>query len=367
MAIHPKGIYVAGAFQSTGLDFQALLRRYDPSGNEIWTRQVPASDIVIPSALAVDATAVYLAGTIGPGRADMFIRKYDEGGNQVWSRQIRISDGAYHLVAGMATDSSGLYVAAWDGRTQGFVRKYSPSGDEQWSRPITVRSLRGLAVDTGLYVAGTNDQGGFVSKYSLGGDSLWTRQLNSTENETVVPAGVATDSGSVYISGSTFRLAGTGGGTFLPETEQAFLRKLDGSGNDVWARRIDTSNANSVVSVAADAAGIYISGVTSAALPGQCKAGDGDVFVRRYDTAGVEQWTRQFGTSGYDFAGSLAVDSTGVYISGGIRGGSAHGSLFVAKLDKTQVIANQPRPQISWECWSTRRVTPVEAWRPVRL
>jgi uncharacterized protein (TIGR03437 family) len=349
MALHPKGIYVAGAFQSTGLDFQAFLRRYDPSGNEMWTRQVPAPGIVIPSGLAVDATGVYLAGSIGFGRTDLFIRKYDEGGTEVWSRQIRISDGGYHLLAGMAADSSGLYVAAWDGRTVGLVTKYSTSGDEQWSRTLTVRSLRGLAVDAGLYVAGTNDQGGFVSKHSLGGDSLWTRQLGSTESEAVLPAGLATDSGGLYVGGSTFRMAGTGG-SFLPETEQAFLRKLDGNGNEVWARRISAPNSVSVVSVAADSAAIYVSGATRTSLPGQCKAGDGDVFVRRYDATGVEQWTRQFGTAGYDFAGSLAVDSTGVYLSGGIRGGAQHGSLFVAKLDKTQVIANQPRPQISWEC-----------------
>jgi uncharacterized protein (TIGR03437 family) len=56
------------------------------------------------------------------------------------------------------------------------------------------------------------------------------------------------------------------------------------------------------------------------------------------------------GTSGFDFTGNVAVDSTGVYISGGIRGGAAHASLFVTKLSKTPAAASGSRPQISWEC-----------------
>ena len=91
-------------------------------------------------------------------------------------------------------------------------------------------------------------------------------------------------------------------------------------------------------------------GQTQRSLPGQCKSGNSDVFVRTYDTSGDGVWTRQFGTSGFDFAGTMAVDSTGVYLSGGIRGGAAQGSLFVAKLGKTGQNTPQPGPQISSEC-----------------
>ena len=353
MALHPRGIYVAATFLMRGIDqtggpnFQGFLRRDDPSGNEIWTRPVPA----FPTAVAVDATAVYVTGYVGFGRSELSVRKYDEGGNELWSRRLFISDGGYHLTAGMATDPSGLYVAAWDGRTDGLVRKYSPAGDELWTRWTTVRSLRGLTLDaTGVYIAGTNDSGGFVSKYAAGGDALWTRQLASDETEIVLPGALAADSTGVYMGGSIFRRASVGGGTFLPETQEAFLRKLDASGNEVWARRFSTSSPFGAESLALDASGVYLAGTTRRALPGQCKAGVVDVFVRRYDTAGNEQWTRQFGTSGFDFVGSVAVDSTGVYISGGIRGGAAHGSVFLTKLGKTPTVPSASRPQISWEC-----------------
>src|SRR5262249_124230 len=138
--------------------------------------------------------------------------------------------------------------------------------------------------------------------------------------------------------------------TFLPESGEAILRKLDASGSEVWARRFGTSSPTGAVSVAVDAASVYVAGLAQRALPGQCKAGNGDVFVRKNDLTGAEGWTGQFGTSGFDFAGTLAVDSTGVYVSGGIRGGAATGTLFVSKLSRTQIITNDSRPQIFWEC-----------------
>jgi uncharacterized protein (TIGR03437 family) len=354
MALHPRGIYVAGAFQIGGIDFRGYLRRYDLSGNEMWTRQIDAD--TFPTAIAVDATAVYVAGHTGVGHGELFVRKYDENGNEVWSRQIRIAQNAYHVASGLATDLSGVYLAAWSGYTQGLVRKYSPTGDELWTRSAAVRSPGGLAVDgTSVYTSGTNDSGGFVSKYASGGDALWTRQLAASETDAILPGAVAADSSGIYVGGAAYRKVDASGPVFLPASGEAFLRKLDGSGNEVWARRFSTDSFLGMTSLALDSAGIYVTGGTIAsgpqvALPGQCKAGAGDVFVRKYDTVGGEQWTRQFGTAGFDFAGTVAVDSSGVYVSGATRGAIAHGSVFVAKLGKTQTVPSDSRPQISWEC-----------------
>jgi uncharacterized protein (TIGR03437 family) len=103
--------------------------------------------------------------------------------------------------------------------------------------------------------------------------------------------------------------------------------------------------------VALDSTGVYVSGGTERALPGQCKAGYGDVYVRKYDAAnGAEQWTRQFGTWGREFPGGVTLDATGVYVSGAIRGGPAHGNAFLVKLAKNPPASVSGRPQISYEC-----------------
>jgi hypothetical protein len=62
-----------------------------------------------------------------------------------------------------------------------------------------------------------------------------------------------------------------------------------------------------------------VAGVTCGAFPGQTSAGSCDAFVRKYDPSGNELWTRQFGfgVGGDDVAFGVAVDGTGnVYLAG---------------------------------------------------
>ena len=56
----------------------------------------------------------------------------------------------------------------------------------------------------------------------------------------------------------------------------------------------------------------------STSLPGQCNAGAGDAFVRKYDAAsGDEIWTREFGTQLPDAVAGLAVDGGAVFVLAG--------------------------------------------------
>ena len=43
-------------------------------------------------------------------------------------------------------------------------------------------------------------------------------------------------------------------------------------------------------------------GLTRGALPGQTHLGKSDAYVRKYDGDGDELWTRQFGSRGLDMA-----------------------------------------------------------------
>ena len=232
MALRASGVYVAGAFQISGIDFRGYLRRYDLAGKEIWTRVI--DDDAFPTTLAADPSGVYVAGNIGVGHSELFVSKYDENGNQVWSRQIRITQNAYHVANGLATDVSGVYLGAWNGNTQALLRKYSLAGDELWTRNAAVRSLGRLTVDgSSVYTTGTNDSGGFVSKYASNGDALWTRQLSAGETEAILPAAVAADSTGIYVGGSAYRKVEPGGPEFVPASGEAFLRKFDDGGNDI--------------------------------------------------------------------------------------------------------------------------------------
>jgi uncharacterized protein (TIGR03437 family) len=356
MAVHSRGIYAAAAFQvggfniqAGGFEFQGAIRRYDLAGNELWTRQILPN--VFPASIAVDnAGGAYLAGFVGLGSSEMFLRRYDEDGNEVWSRQGRLPAGGSYIPAGMDADASGVYVAAWNGYSQGLIRKYSPAGVELWTQLLDVRSLRGFSLEaSAFYVAGLGESGAFIRKYDLTGAVLWTRQLRSPESEVSIFGALASDSDGIYLGGVSYLRRGEGE-AYLTETGRGLLRRLDTNGNELWTREIGTMSPAAITAVSIDSSGVHVAGSAGRALPGQCRAGGQDVFVAHYDAAGAEQWTRQFGTAGYDEPGNLAVDGTGVYLSGAIRGGPAHGSLFIAKLPKAPVAAASGRPEITREC-----------------
>jgi len=60
-----------------------------------------------------------------------------------------------------------------------------------------------------------------------------------------------------------------------------------------------------------------VAGYIGGTLAGQTSAGRLDAFVRKYDSDGTEVWTRQFGTASDDVARGVAVDTTGnAYVAG---------------------------------------------------
>jgi Beta-propeller repeat len=92
----------------------------------------------------------------------------------------------------------------------------------------------------------------------------------------------------------------------------AFIRRYDGG--VVWAQQFGTRALDAATDVAVTNTGIsYVVGVTDGALG--FKVGARDVFLRKYDANGVVQWTRQFGTTLFDSASDVTLDSSGnIYV-----------------------------------------------------
>src|SRR5437667_187492 len=68
-----------------------------------------------------------------------------------------------------------------------------------------------------------------------------------------------------------------------PGGEDAFVRKYDSKGTEVWTRQFGTSTIDGAVSVAADRDGnVYVGGYTFGTFPGQTSSGYEDAFLRKY-------------------------------------------------------------------------------------
>jgi hypothetical protein len=317
ITVDQSGIYVLGSRPNPqgGLG-SAGIRKYDSSGNELWTRPLtlPGNANVWVLRTTTDVTGVYVHWQTGPD-AKLVLRKYNASGDELWTRQLEFS-----APGDVAVDATGVYVAGRDFPPNAtYLRKYDRDAAEQWTIQFgdrnNIYNPSALGVDsTGVYMAGTagiftasppSIQFNFVRKWDSVGNALWSRQLDNAQNGPIV-FGAANPSG--------FYVASIG-----------LLRRYDDGGETLWARQFDPF----IHAISADATGIYVAGTTVCslqldgcvlsppALPGQCASGSGgDSFVRRYDPDGNEIWTREFGTADATWASGVAVDGSGVYVIG---------------------------------------------------
>ncbi len=367
VAVDATGVYIVGSVsgalpdQSGVSGFDAFVRKYDANGNLLWTRQFGTTGSDFARGVAVDATGVYVVGETGgalPGQTwaggtDAFARKYDATGNELWTRQFgtTFADQAY----GVAVDAAGVYVVghvdgalpgqASNGARDTFVRKCDANGNVLWTRQFGTASgdsAFGVTVDaTGVYVVGqtggalpgqisTGGTDAFARKYDPTGNQLWTRQFGTTFGD--LAFGVTGDATGVYVVGQT---GGALPGQISTGGTDAFARKYDPTGNELWTRQFGTTFGVLAWGVTVDATGVYVVGQTGGALPGQISAGGSDAFARKYDPTGNELWTRQFGTTGVERALGVAAHATGVYVVGGATRAGFGEEAFLAKLVAT--------------------------------
>src|SRR5262245_7281702 len=145
----------------------------------------------------------------------------------------------------------------------------------------------------------------------------WTSQFGSSGSD--YANGVAVDAAGIYVVGYSSGVmpsgslpANTNKGGYDP-----FVSKFTSAGAMAWTSQFGSSSGSDYANgVAVDASGVYVAGRTSGTLPGQTSAGGVDALVRKFDSAGSVVWTRQFGSSGSDYANGVAANAAGVYVAG---------------------------------------------------
>ena len=282
-----------------------------------------------------------LDGNVRIGGGDLWLSKHDINGQKLWTRLWGTTNPDSPGGLSVAPDGS-LYVPSrvagpLDAQTHlgsydAALTKFNSSGVKQWTRQWGTTAddtANGSAVDASsgdVYVVGTTTgtlsgqtslggQDVFLMKYDNAGVLQWTRQFGTTGLDT--GHGVALDSaGSVYVAGVV-----SGGLNNQPfaGAQDAFLIKYDAAGAYQWTRLLGTTGDDIAYGIAIDGNNnLFIVGSAAGTLPGQTyQGGLADMFVASYDTAGVRQWVRQFGSTDWDVAKGVAVDGFNhVYVTG---------------------------------------------------
>jgi hypothetical protein len=336
--------------QTSSGTLDGFVRKYDPAGTEMWTRQFGSSERDYLRGVAADVAGnIYLAGEtegtlpgqVSAGGRDAFLRKYDPAGTELWTRQF--GGGGGDGGAGVALDPAGnpYIVGTTRGTMPGqvtggdydaFVRRYDPAGNEVWTRQFggnEGEGARSVAIAAGgrILIAGSTQgafpeqshAGGFdafITQYDIDGNPMWMRQFGSNVNDFGVA--VATDdNGDAIVVGSTdgaLLTKSTGGGT------DAFIRRYDSAGTPTWTEQFGGLFTDAALAVAMDGTGrLFVAGTTERSAPGRGGRGQ-DAFISCYDSIGRQQWTTEFGTDAVDIALGVALYGGAIHVVGSTLG-----------------------------------------------
>jgi hypothetical protein len=311
VGIDETGVYIAGFTDGTlpgeqpnvgGED--GFVRKYDFAGNILWTDQFGTACNEEPNGLAVVRESIFVVwdtGTGGPCTGDGFIRRYDTTGNVIWTRQFGGEDAEFFV--GVDADGSGIYVSGvtelqdGSGDWEALAGKYDFDGNLIWMDQFGTASrdeLEAVAVRRGaVYVAGftfgtlgdasAGSADIVVRRYDTAGNVIWTRQFGSPGNDSASFRGLAVDSNSVYVTGN---VAGALPGQTSAGSRDGFMRRYSADGEPILTTQFGTTGDDRAIAVAIDADDVYLAGRTSGSFPGYANAGGFDGFVVKIDLDG---------------------------------------------------------------------------------
>jgi len=234
-------IYMGGTFAGDTLIFNhdtliktgiagsrdVYLAKIDSNGTVVWARSVKGNDDETGGELSIDTTgniytcgqfssySINIGGTIlyNSGDVDIFFTKYAPDGNLIWAKRIT-GPSSLVLVPRITTDSHNNFY------------------------------INGVSNTNLINFAGTNVSNPvgswniFVAKFNQNGAYIWSKFFTSSFYK--IPQNITVDeTDNTYMTGCYFGNITIGGNTFNIDSSHqmdAFITKLDPSGNIMWAK-----------------------------------------------------------------------------------------------------------------------------------
>jgi hypothetical protein len=238
----------------------------------------------------------------------LWTRVYGGNGNEAGVAVQQTTDSGYVIVS--STTSFGVGIQDF------YLLRTDANGDTIWTHTYgTAAKDQAVSVrqtsDGGYIMAGINDPAGtdsgnvYVIKTDAAGTVTWPRTFGGSYYDAGTCVRQTTDGGYI-VAGAT--------GTSFIDLANAYLLKLNSSGNQVWSHNYGGLGADFASAVEQTSDGGYIlAGFTAPFL-----SLIGDVYLIKTNSAGTQTWSRTFGGDSLDIALSVCLTSDGGYILAGV-------------------------------------------------
>lgn len=221
--------------------------------------------------------------------------------------------------------------------------------------------FKDTATFNGIKVVSAGESDIFIVKYHNSGLMEWVKTAGGPSDDFCNDITVD-GSGNIYITGTfqgianfdTIALTSMG-------AEDFFIAKYDNLGNFQWVQRSNGTQTEVGVDIFSSISGdIYVAGFfyDTATFSGTSiiSSGGSDIFIAKYDTAGVLQWIQKTGGNNMDFSYTINVDAsdfvylTGIYVNGSTK----IGTTTLSNSGATDIILAKYDPSSSTWLWAKK-------------
>jgi len=308
-----------------------LLLNIIKNGYALWATHISGSDSLnYTNTITTDSNGIYVTGiysspvtiydasgtshlSLPSSSNNGFIVKYDKDGYALWVTHINMTGivtGDLYPKIGIVTDSTGVYVTGFYSTT---ISIYNSDDTSSYSLPSSGNDI-------------------FIIKYDTDGYAVWVTHIDGGISSFGYV--ITTDSTGVYVSGgysnpiTIYDSDGTSSYSLpsIINNNDGFIVKYNKNGYALWATRISGGDYDNIYSIVTDSTGVYVTGIYAGSITVYNKdgfsdfsltsSGDYDCFIIKYNTAGYALWATHIGGIYYDTSHSIAIDSTGVYVTG---------------------------------------------------
>jgi hypothetical protein len=200
LAVASDGVYMVG--ESNG----AFLVKYASNGTWLWERTWHSGTSVYAKDVAVASDGVYITGgryNYSEGENQAVLVKYDFSGNQLWNCTWGGAGDDFGDSVAVGTD--GVYMAGRGAVGTTFLTKYNVAGTLLWNRTFVDFGEVDLAIENDtIYLVGSissNGRDGIAVALDLSGNPLWNCTCGGTGWDE--GQGVAVSPGGIFLAGST--------------------------------------------------------------------------------------------------------------------------------------------------------------------